>query len=134
MEWTPNLSVGVDAIDSQHKELINRVNAFYAALKQENRKEETLKVLKFLSGYVATHFRDEEALQVRYNYPNYAEHRKMHKEFMETVKNFQVDIEQNGVTTMSSTLIATTVSNWLVNHISLQDRDIGMHIRSRQKA
>ncbi len=29
MDWTPDLSVGVDAIDDQHKELIRRMNAFF---------------------------------------------------------------------------------------------------------
>lgn len=134
MEWTDSLSVGVEAIDSQHKELIDRVNRFYAALKSENGKAETLKVLDFLSRYVVTHFKDEESLQVKYSYPRYAEHRRMHMDFMETVKGVRGDIEKSGVTTASSAMIAMTVSNWLVNHISLQDRDIGRHIRQNHQA
>lgn len=133
MEWSDNLSVGVDTIDNQHKELINRVNAFYAALRKENSKEETLKVLDFLSSYMVRHFKDEEAIQVKYNYPKYAEHRKIHKEFIETVKGVTADLEANGVTTAASTMIAMTVTNWLVNHISIQDKDIGRHIRENYK-
>lgn len=129
MEWTESLSVGVDAIDSQHKELIKRVNHFYVALKSENGKAETLKVLDFLSSYVVTHFRDEEGLQVKYNYPKYSEHRKMHQDFIETVKDVKTEIQKGGVTTASSTMIAMTVTNWLVNHISIQDKDIGKHIK-----
>ncbi len=134
MEWADNLSVGVDTIDNQHKELINRVNKFFAALRSENGREETLKVLAFLSSYVVNHFRDEEAIQVRCNYPKYQEHRKLHKEFLETVKEMTADIEKNGVTTASSTMIAMTVSNWLVNHISRQDAEIGRHIRASGQA
>lgn len=129
MEWSESLSVGVGAIDCQHRELINRANAFYAALRKENGKEETIRVLNFLAAYVVDHFRDEEAIQVRYSYPKYAEHKKMHKEFLDNVKIMQADIEQNGVTVAASSLIAMTVSNWLVNHISKQDKDIGRHIR-----
>jgi hemerythrin len=129
MEWSESLSVGVEAIDSQHKELISRVNAFYASLRKENAKQETLKVLDFLSGYVVQHFRDEEAIQAKYNYPNYPEHRKVHKDFIESVQGIKADIEKDGVTTTSSSLIAMTLSNWLVNHISKMDKDIGRHIR-----
>ncbi len=134
MEWADNLSVGVDTIDNQHKELINRVNQFFAALRSQSGKEETLKVLAFLSSYVVNHFRDEEAIQVRYNYPKYQEHRKLHKDFLETVKTMTADIEKNGVTSAGSTMIAMTVSNWLVNHISRQDSDIGRHIRASGQA
>ena len=134
MEWADNLSVGVDTIDNQHKELINRVNQFFAALRSQSGKEETLKVLAFLSSYVVNHFRDEEAIQVRYNYPKHQEHRKLHKDFLETVKTMAADIEKNGVTSAGSTMIAMTVSNWLVNHISRQDSDIGRHIRENVHA
>lgn len=134
MQWADNLSIGVDAIDNQHKELINRANSFFTALKNGSGKEETLKVLAFLSSYVVNHFRDEEAIQVRHNYPKYQEHRKLHKDFLETVKTMKADIEKNGVTTASSTMIAMTVSNWLVNHINLQDKDIGRHIRASGQA
>lgn len=134
MEWTPNLSVGIDMIDNQHKELINRANQFYAELRKENGKAETLKVLDFLSNYVVKHFSDEEAIQAKYNYPGYAEHRKLHRDFIENVKGIKADIAKNGVTSASSTLIAMTVSNWLINHISVMDRDIGRHIREKFSA
>jgi hemerythrin len=130
MEWAENLSVGVDAIDNQHKELIKRVNVFYAALKAGNNKDETLKVLDFLSRYVVSHFRDEEALQVKYKYPKYNEHKKLHKDFLETVVGVKKDIETNGVTSAGSTMIAMTVSNWLVNHIGVQDKEIGKFIKA----
>jgi hemerythrin len=128
MEWTENLSVGVPEIDEQHKELIRRVNVFVAALHKENSKEETLKVLDFLSSYVVTHFRNEEAIQVRYNYPKYAEHHKLHTDFIKTVGELRDGISKVGVTSISSSVIAMTLSNWLVNHIGIQDKEIGKFI------
>lgn len=43
MVWTQNLSVGVEEIDDQHKELIDRVNKFYAAMKTIEKKMKFLK-------------------------------------------------------------------------------------------
>lgn len=36
MEWTPDLSVGVEAIDDQHKELIRRMNVFFESMEGDN--------------------------------------------------------------------------------------------------
>jgi hemerythrin len=134
MEWSDSLSVGVDTIDNQHKELISRVNAFYAALRKENSKEETLKVLAFLSSYVVSHFRDEEAIQLKYKYPKHVEHKQLHKDFITSVNQIKADIEKVGITPTASSLIAMTVTNWLVNHINVQDKDIGKHIRENYPA
>ncbi len=81
MEWTNELSVGVEAIDNQHKELIHRLNTFYDSLSTDSQAK-VMEMLAFLSDYVVSHFRDEEALQVRYNYPGYVDHRKLHQAFM----------------------------------------------------
>lgn len=129
MEWSDSLSIGVPEIDEQHKELVRRVNAFYATLRTESSKAETLKMLDFLASYVVTHFRDEEAIQVRTNYPNYADHKQIHADFIKSVGEMRDDISKNGITSISSSVIAMTLSNWLVNHIGQQDRDIGRHIR-----
>jgi hemerythrin len=128
MEWTENLRVGIDTIDEQHKELISRVNALYSALRKKNSRSETLKVLDFLSSYVVTHFKEEEAIQVQYHYPNYSKHKKMHEDFIQTMDGIRDEIAHKGTTDISSSLIAMTLSNWLVNHIGIQDRDIGKFI------
>ena len=95
MEWTPDLSVGVEAIDNQHKELIRRMNAFFSSMEGNDQKK-VLDMLAFLADYVVTHFRDEEALQVRCNYPGYAEHKKLHQDFVSQVKEMTKDIKEQG--------------------------------------
>ena len=132
MEWSDNLSIGVDAVDNQHKELIKRANSFFDAMKAGSGKEEILKVLDFLGGYVVTHFHDEEMLQVRYQYPGYEAHKKIHADFVEEVKRMRADIEKNGLTLATNSMVAMTLSNWLVSHITMQDRLVGRHIKAQQ--
>jgi len=52
MEWTQDLSVGVEQIDSQHKELIARVNSFYDVMSGAEKNAKVLEVLNFLESYV----------------------------------------------------------------------------------
>ncbi len=132
MEWSDSLSIGVEAVDNQHKELIKRANGFFEVMKTGGGKDQVLQVLDFLSGYVVKHFRDEEMIQIRYRYPGYEAHRKMHQDFVEDVKRLRAELEQNGVTVASSSMVALTLSNWLVTHITMQDRLIGKHVKSLQ--
>lgn len=131
MEWTQDLSVGVEQIDNQHKELISRLNAFYDAVNGGNKNEKVLDVLKFLESYVISHFRDEEALQVRYNYPGYPGHKKLHEEFKMTVKKMRKDIEE-GFTVATHSMVGITLTSWLLLHIKKEDKALGEYIRSKK--
>lgn len=92
MEWTKYLSVGVAAIDDQHKELIKRANLFFDALNQDADNHKVLEVLDFLWSYIQSHFKDEENLQVKVNYSKYPQHKKIHDDFVNTVKKIRKDI------------------------------------------
>jgi hemerythrin len=129
MDWTPDLSVGVEMIDEQHKELIRRMNDFYQSVKSDDR-EKVFELLKFMSDYVTSHFREEEALQQKYNNPDYAEHRKLHQGFEKDVRQLEEDIRKN-YTVATKSLVGMTLMNWLMLHIMRVDKKLGEYIRSR---
>jgi len=131
MEWTQDLSVGVEQIDNQHKELISRINAFSDAIKNGTANNKLLDVVKYLESYVITHFKDEEALQVRYNYPGYAAHKKLHQQFVKDVKEMREQIEK-GITSATQAMVSITLSSWLLLHINKEDKVLGAFIRGRK--
>ena len=130
MEWSQSLSVGVDLIDDQHKELIARVNSFYSSIKTSNKADEILKILTFMEDYVITHFRDEEQLQMKYRYPVYNDHKALHKQFITDIAKIKKDIKDNGFNQASALIVGATLSNWLINHISKEDKKLGAYINS----
>ncbi|MGB8226367.1 MAG: hemerythrin domain-containing protein, partial [Sedimentisphaerales bacterium] len=74
-EWTDELSVGNELIDSQHKRLIGFINDFYNAADKDNNEAAIRKAVGNLTYYVKTHFSDEENLMEKYNYPQLELHR-----------------------------------------------------------
>ena len=56
MEWTEDLAVGVNAIDSQHKELFKRINNTRVGHKQHRCREEIDGTIKFLEDYAGSTF------------------------------------------------------------------------------
>ena len=67
--WTPNLSVGVEHIDDQHKIWFEKANALFEAGKEKRAKEYIKTMLDFLDEYTKKHFKDEEAFMVEIRYP-----------------------------------------------------------------
>ena len=131
MEWTENLSVGVEQIDNQHRELIDRINRFYLSMKKGDKKEEILKMLRFMDEYVKIHFADEEKLQIKYNYPGYQAQRAAHQKFIKDIADIEKDIRENGITVASGLVVGSTLSNWLINHISKMDRELGKFLKGK---
>ena len=61
--WKDSLKIGVPLIDSEHKELCDRIDRLFAACSQGKGRDEIMKTVEFLESYTIKHFSDEEKLQ-----------------------------------------------------------------------
>lgn len=61
-----NLITGNDTIDTQHEELINRIQQFVAACESGDGKVKAIKMLDYLDEYTNFHFQAEEELRKKY--------------------------------------------------------------------
>jgi len=78
--WTPDLAIGVEVIDEQHREVFAHVARFLSTV-ESGRIEELLELLHFLGTYVEAHFRTEEDLMRESEYPDLGAHAKEHERF-----------------------------------------------------
>ena len=60
-----NLITGNKTIDTQHKELIDRIQNFLTACQNGDSKVKAIKMLDYLDEYTNFHFKEEERLQDR---------------------------------------------------------------------
>lgn len=130
MEWNDSLSVGVEAIDTQHKALIKAVNDLFDACSKGQGRKKISETMEFLQSYVVTHFGDEEKLQLSCQYPDYTRHKGLHKEFVDEFLKYKQKLEAEGPSISLVAQFNTFVSRWLINHISREDKKIGEHIKS----
>jgi hemerythrin-like metal-binding domain len=132
MNWTDDLSVGVELIDTEHKALINAVNDLFDACSKGLGRKKISETLAFLQSYTATHFGDEEQLQKESGYPDYPNHRKLHSEFVAKVVEYSKQLETEGPSIGLVANFNSFVSNWLIYHISREDKKIGEYIHSKK--
>ena len=123
--WNESLSVNVDLIDSQHKELIKRINDISEAVDTSQSPETILNTLTFMSEYTDFHFSTEEKHMKEKAYPGMDLHVKQHNEFKDMVKTMIADFKEEGPTPALGQSINTYLMNWLIDHIKGIDKKFG---------
>ena len=97
-EFTDNLVTGNEMIDSQHKELIEKINAVMESCEQSNDKSVAVKTLDYLEDYTNYHFSAEEQLQREIDYPGFQKHKEQHEIFKQTISDLQDMLQERGRT------------------------------------
>ena len=128
--WSKEYELGCDFVDSQHKRLFELVNNISLACKDGQDVKILNETLDFLLQYTVQHFIDEEAYQIKYDFPDYERHKQLHEDFKETVSEKVSEFREKGSTKMLSTTVNKIVVRWLVNHILMEDMKIGVHVKS----
>jgi len=119
MLWTKSLETGVPKIDEQHKELFRQADV----LIDPSQKDRIESILNFLKDYVNKHFFDEETLHKLSQYPKADFHKKLHADFVVSLKDlFQQFANSGNKPTMIMT-INTAVVGWLKEHIMVHDKE-----------
>ncbi len=136
MQWTEDLSVGVDEIDNQHKVLFSRINNLVTAIKQHRCKDEIDNTIRFLEEYAATHFAYEEKYMQDSHYPEYPRHKAHHARYLEHLSELKKEAAAPRVKGGSYDLSVTAnqmVVDWIIDHIMKVDRKFGDYLKSRSR-
>jgi hemerythrin len=130
IEWTDSIAIGVEEIDSQHKELLQRFNDLLSACKSGKARDELATLMAFLDDYVVRHFGFEEQLQSAHRYPDYEEHKNEHDDFIQKLCVIKAEISADGLSIHHVIETNNMLLKWLLNHISRSDKALGIYLRS----
>ena len=125
-----DMEVGVLEIDTQHMELINRLNALTSMGHDAVSKEETQKTIDMLGEYIVKHFTEEEELQRKNNYPGYESHKKMHQYYIHEFEKLKKEFDDNGHSLKFTMDLNNSLINWIVKHIKSADVELGKFLKN----
>lgn len=120
IEWKDEYSVKVDIVDIQHKRLFEILNQFYEDIIAIRGQDSIKKVVNDLSEYAVIHFKTEEDIMKKIDYPEYKMHKKEHETFVNKVIELQTKL-QNGAFVLSIEVL-NFLKDWLINHILKVDK------------
>lgn len=78
IEWSNELSVGIEEIDAQHKVLVDLLNEIHEVMQQGRTMQATKGIIDRLDEYTRVHFAVEESLLRILHYPDYERHKEEH--------------------------------------------------------
>ncbi len=131
--WTPELSVGIELIDAQHRELYARLDHFLATA-AAGRVDELLDLLHFLAGYIEEHFRTEEELMRSSGYPDLDAHVAEHGSFHELFATLVARFARYGDDARVTEFARREVCTWLEAHVCTTDRVLAEWLRAHAHA
>lgn len=124
-EFDETLITGNEMIDSQHKELIDKINQLLDSCEDGNDKLAAVKTLDYLAEYTDFHFTAEEKLQEEMEYPGIKEHKVEHDKLRKVVEELhEMLVEEEGPTPAFVEQVNQNVIDWLYRHIKGFDRSV----------
>jgi len=130
IKLSKDMEVGVVEIDTQHMELVNRLNALMSMGHDAASKEESQRTLNMLEEYIIKHFADEEELQRKNKYPEYESHKKLHQSFIDEFEKLKKEFEANGHSLKFTMDLNNSLINWIVKHIKSADVELGKFLKN----
>ena len=127
--WDQTYSVSVRRLDEQHQKLFALLNALHEAMRQGKGQAVVQDTLRELATYTVTHFRAEEELMRKTNYPGLAAPRAEHQRFVDKVNQFTQDLKAGG--NVSSLQVVGFIKEWLAEHIRRTDRSYSAHMNAQ---
>ena len=134
LQWTKSLSVGVEIIDAQHRELFRRFGDLIDACHEHHGEEKIAELLAFLDEYVIFHFGEEQKLMTHYEYPGFESHRREHESFIRRLQFLEQDMAARGPTQALVSQTVRILLNWIVKHIKSVDVELGAYLKPRLDA
>lgn len=130
VQWDKRMSIGVDAIDAQHKQLLAMMNRLHEACSGDACDLETVRqAADEFSDYTHRHFRDEEQFMDSVGYPGFDEHVEQHMEGRMKAVDFYGDYLSGGTDVGRDML--EFLKDWLINHILKTDRKLGHYLMNQ---
>lgn len=125
IEWRDEMSVGVEALDADHRRLLGLINQLATAQALGNRNIVGY-VLDELVEYTEEHFRREEAHMAAIGFPDLEAHYRLHRRFEERLAQVRWQ-HVKGLRANLPESMLSFLGEWLNQHIMQQDMNYSVY-------
>ena len=127
--WKDDYSVGIEAMDNDHKRLLNLINQLQTAVDYYTGRESEEKAMQELIDYIKTHFTKEEKLLEDNDFADLAAHKELHKQYVDKVNELLEQYKNDSEATLIEAL--AFLKDWLIKHINGTDKEYGKVLNAK---
>ena len=119
LQWRKEFSVGVPAVDHEHRELVELINELHAALGEPGSELSVPEFLGEIHAKIASHFALEERIMRERGYDQFAEHKADHDELLEGIRDIMDAYELRGA--FDEATLVERLNDWFGEHFRTKD-------------
>jgi hemerythrin len=119
LQWNDKYSVGVEAVDHEHKELIDLINRLYAEFSTKNVKANVSAFFGDLFKGISAHFALEEKFMRERGYDQLAAHKTDHERLLDEIRDIMEGFEESDE--IDSADLARRLDAWFSRHFETHD-------------
>ncbi len=131
VKWTPAMSVGVEAIDTDHKMLIGLINQLADAIDKGNAHDIVASVINALVDYTEYHFGREEEMMLVCDYADFNNHVSTHGKIIETLQHLR-NAHAGRAPGHTEKVLLDFMRAWLIDHILGVDMKYAPAMKGRE--
>lgn len=128
LQWKDQYSVGIEAVDHEHRELISLINGLYAKFALKEDKELASAFFGDLYCCISAHFALEERFMRECGYDQLREHKSDHERLLDDIRDIMDEFEDREVADAG---LGTRLDAWFSRHFETHDarlhRALGPH-------
>jgi hemerythrin len=129
LHWEKRYSVGIEAVDHEHRELIDLINRLHEQAKAQGSKVAVLGFFGDLYKGISAHFALEERFMRERGYDQLSGHKGDHERLLDEIRDIMEDYEVNDL--FNERLLAQRLDAWFSRHFETHDarlhRALGEH-------
>jgi hemerythrin len=119
LHWEDRYSVGVAAVDHEHRELIELINRLYAEATAQGSRDAIVNFFGDLFKAISSHFALEERLMRERGYDQLTQHKNDHERLLDELRDIMEDFEASE--RMDEKLLAHRLDAWFSRHFESHD-------------
>jgi hemerythrin len=129
LHWEKRYSVGIEAVDHEHRELVDLINRLHEKATMQGSKMAVLGFFGDLYKAIASHFALEERFMRERGYDQLIQHKNDHERLLDEIRDIMEDYEISDL--FEEGLLAQRLDAWFSRHFESHDarlhRALGAH-------
>ncbi|MGQ7793657.1 bacteriohemerythrin [Faunimonas sp. B44] len=119
IEWQDRYSVGIEAVDHEHREMIDLINTVHAELLAGTGGHTIASFLGDVLKGISAHFALEERFMREHGYDQLAEHKSEHERLLDALRDIMDSFESDPEG--ASRLLSRQLDDWFTVHFATHD-------------
>lgn len=127
IEWDDRFSVGLPAVDHEHRELIGLINETHARIGRPGAELTVPDFLGEIYARISAHFALEETIMRRRKYDEFATHKADHERLLDDIRDIMDTFDYGAV--YDETAFAERLRRWFMEHFKTHDARLHRYLR-----